>query len=277
LGGQVRRCPAGHVTAVWYNSCRHRACPRWAAPRIGQWLDHWQAQLLPSDHFHVSFPLPSELHGVWRWNRQLRTEGLFRSSRATLVTLVGDPKGLGAQVGLRAAVHPWGRTLAFPPQVHGLVSGSGLTVPGQWGAVRTGYLLPVAVVRALCRGKGLGAIEPAWTTGQVGLPPHRDDDGVRQVLGAAARQQWNIRIAERYRHGRGVAKYLARYVRGGPLKEHRLVAFAGQRVTFRYGNPRSLDERGKPRQAELTLSVSEFLHRWSEHVPLAGVPTVRAW
>jgi len=27
LGGHVRRCPAGHVTEVWYNSCRHRACP----------------------------------------------------------------------------------------------------------------------------------------------------------------------------------------------------------------------------------------------------------
>ena len=49
-----------------------------------------------------------------------------------------------------------------------------------------------------------------------------DDDGVRRVLVAAARQQWNIRIAERYPHGRGVMKYLARYVRGGPIKDHRL-------------------------------------------------------
>ena len=28
LGGHVRRCPAGHVTAIAYNACRHRACPR---------------------------------------------------------------------------------------------------------------------------------------------------------------------------------------------------------------------------------------------------------
>lgn len=33
----------------------------------------------------------------------------------------------------------------------------------------------------------------------------------------------------------------------------------------------------KPQQAELTLSVDEFLRRWSEHVPLPGVPMVRAW
>jgi Putative transposase len=97
------------------------------------------------------------------------------------------------------------------------------------------------------------------------------------VLIAAARQKWNIRMAERYRHGRGVVKYLARYVRGGPIKDQRFVGFDGQQVTFRYGNHRERDAQGKPQQQEMTLSVDEFLRRWSEHVPLPGVHTVRAW
>jgi hypothetical protein len=116
-----------------------------------------------------------------------------------------------------------------------------------------------------------------WLTGQLTTPPHLDENGVRQVLVEAAGQKWNIRIAERYRHGRGVMKYLARYVRGGPIKDHRFVAFDGQHVTFRYGNHREVDARGKPQQAELTLSVEEFLRRWSEHVPLPGGHLVRAW
>jgi hypothetical protein len=277
LGGHVRRCPQGHVTEIWYNSCRHRACPRCCAQRNGQWLDQWLEQLLPTDHFHVIFTLPSELHEVWRWNRALLTEVLFRSVRETLVTLLHDPKWLGATPGILATLHTWSRTLAFHAHEHCLVSGGGLTVLGQWGAVRTGYLLPVAVVRALFRGKVLGAIEELWSTGQLSLPPRLDDDGVRQVLVAAARQKWNIRIAERYKHGRGVVKYLARYVRGGPIKDHRLVNFDGEQVTFRYGNQRERDEQGKPQQQELTLPVQEFLARWSEHVPLPGVHTVRAW
>ena len=145
--------------------------------------------------------------------------------------------------------------------------------------MRTGYLLPVAVVRALFRGKVLGAIETVVADRPAaGARPTWTDDGVRRVLVAAARQKWNIRIAERYPHGRGVMKYLARYVRGGPIKDHRFVGFDGQQVTFRYGNHR---DAGRPRasrsQAELTLSVAEFLRRWSEHVPLPGVHTVRAW
>jgi hypothetical protein len=191
--------------------------------------------------------------------------------------LLSDPKWLGARPGILAALHTWNRTLAFHAHVHCLVSGGGLTVDGQWGAIRTSYLLPVAVVRSLFRGKVLGALEELGLSGQLVVPPRLDEDGVRRVLVEAARQRWNIRIAERYRHGRGVVKYLARYVRGGPIKDHRLVNFEGEQVTFRYGNHREVDERGKPRQAELTLSVAEFLRRWSEHVPLPGVHTVRAW
>jgi hypothetical protein len=167
--------------------------------------------------------------------------------------------------------------LAFHPHVHCLVSGGGLTVDGQWQQVGNGFLLPVAVVRALFRGKVLGALEALWLSGRLQAPAHWPDDGVRQVLVAAARQKWNIRIAERYPHGWGVTKYLARYVRGGPIKDHQFVAWDGQSVTFRYGNPRELDGHGKPQHAELTLSVAEFLRRWSEHVPLPGVHMVRAW
>jgi len=277
LGGHVRRCPQGHVTEVWYNSCRHRACPRCCGQRSGQWLDHWLEQVVPTDHFHVIFTLPSELHEVWRWNRALLTEVLFRSVRETLLTLLHAPKWLGATPGILATLHTWSRTLAFHAHVHCLVSGGGLTVRGQWGAVRTGYLLPVAVVRALFRGKVLGAIEELWSTGQLSLPPRLADDGVRQVLVAAARQKWNIRVAERYKHGRGVVKYLARYVRGGPIKDPRLVSFAGQAVTVRLGKHHDPEERGQPPPPEVTLTVTEFLQRWSAHVPLPGVHTVRAW
>ncbi|MBI3247769.1 MAG: transposase zinc-binding domain-containing protein, partial [Deltaproteobacteria bacterium] len=158
LGGHVRQCPQGHVTEIWYNSCRHRACPRCCTQRISQWLDGWQQQVLPTDHFHVIFTLPSELHELWQWNRAPLTEVLFRSVRETLLTLLGDPQWLGATPGMLAALHTWGRTLVLPPHVHCLVSGGGLTSDGQWHAVRTGYLLPVAVVRVLFRGQVLGAL-----------------------------------------------------------------------------------------------------------------------
>jgi hypothetical protein len=171
LGGHMRRCPQGHVTETWYNSCRHRACPRCCAQRIGQWLDGWQQHVLPTDHFHVIFTLPSELHEVWRWNRAVMTEVLFRSVRETLVTLLSDSRWLGAQPGILAALHTWRRTLALHPHVHCLVRGGGMDAEGQWQTVRTGYLFPVAVVHALFRGKVLGEVERLWWRGHLRIPP----------------------------------------------------------------------------------------------------------
>jgi Putative transposase/Transposase zinc-binding domain len=277
LGGYVRRCPAGPVAALAYNACRHRACPRCGRHRLGQWLDGWQQSLLPTTHFHVIFTLPSELHALWRWNRLVLTELLFRAVRETLLTLLADPRWLGAQPGILAALHTWGRTLTLHPHVHCLVTGGGRDSAGTWRPVRTGFLLPVAVLRTLFAGKVLGGIEALGTAGQLVLPPDLPEAGLRRLLRAAARRKWNLCIPDRYAHGRGVVKYLARYVRGGPIKDSRLVAFDGQHVTFRYGNHRDLDAAGHPRQDDLTLSVQDFLGRWSEHVALPGVHTVRAW
>ncbi len=138
------------------------------------------AQLLPTDHFHVIFTLPSELHELWQWNREQLTEVLFGSVRETLLTLLGDPEMVGRDAGDVSGVAYVG------PHVH-VTSARALPgqrrrpdADGQWHAVRTGFLLPVAVVRALFRGKVLGALEALWLTGQLQLPPHLDDDGMRR-------------------------------------------------------------------------------------------------
>ena len=267
LGGHVRRCPEGHVTAVWYNSCGHRACPQCGLRRIGQWLDTWHQLLLPTGHFHVVFTLPSELHALWRWNRKTLATLLFQCVKETLFTLLEDPKRLGARPGVLATLHTWSRTLALHPHVHCLVTGGGVTREGQWHPISTSYLLPVAVVRKLFQGKVLGGIEQLWQSGQLVLPPALTDAGLQQVLVTAAGKQWNVRLLKQYRHGRGVVKYLARYVRGGPIKGRRVRAFDGQQVRL----------RTKVAGADIRLAVAEFLRRWSEHVPLPGFHMVRAW
>jgi putative transposase len=121
--------------------------------------------------------------------------------------------------------------------VHGLVTGGGLTPDGQWKAVRQGFLLPARGVMAVFRGKMLEAIRQADAREALVLP-----EGMRPqpflnllgLLGHPCKTPWNVRIMERYRHGAGVMTYLARYLRGGPLKNARLVAYDGACVTFTY-------------------------------------------
>ena len=70
---------------------------------------------------------------------------------------------------------------------------------------------------------------------------------------------------ERYAHGAGVT-YLARYLRGGPLKNARLVAYDGDCVTFTSCAARRRPTRGPPPRR--TLPVAAFLQRWLLHVPV---------
>jgi hypothetical protein len=271
LGGHVQACPEGHEQRVWYNSCKHRACPQCAYLQVEQWLTAQQARLLACDHYHVVFTLPRELHALWRVNRRGFADLLFRAARDTLFTLLEDPRYLGAVPGLIVALHTWGRTLCLHPHVHCLVTGGGWTKDGTWKPVRGGFLLPVRVVAALFRGKLLAALREGVSRGGLRLPDGLDPRASERLVLRLGRVRWNVRIQERYAHGRGVVTYLARYLKGGPIANPQLRAANETEVTFGY-----TDHRDGKRKA-MTLSAGEFLGRVLEHVPPAGTHGVRAY
>ena len=280
LGGHIQACPDGHVARIWYNSCRHRACPQCAYLQTERWLAVQRARLLACDHSHVIFTLPHDLNPLWLANVPVMTTLVFQAVRDTLCTLLADPKYLGAQPGIIAALHTWSQTLVLHPHVHCLVTGGGLTADGSWKAVRNGFLLPVRVVMAVFRGKMLAAIRQALAHETLALP-----EGIRlqQVLNLLSRlghprkTTWNVHIRERYRHGAGVVTYLARSLRGGPIKNARLVAYDGARVTFTCRPRQEETDGGGPSAQRLTLSVADFLQRWLLHVPVPQTRVVRSY
>jgi len=96
-------------------------------------------------------------------------------------------------------------------------------------------------------------------------------------LGHPTQTKWNVCIRERYRHGAGVVTYLARYLRGGPIKNARLVAWDGERVTFLYRVRSTETDEGTPALQRMTLSVADFLQRWLQHVPVPQTRVVRSY
>jgi len=276
LGGHVQACPARHIERVWDNSCRQRFCPQCAQLQIAQWLEKQQARLLSCEHYHVIFTIPSELNDVWLFNVRLCANLLFRAAWETLSARLGDPKSLGATPGMSAALHPWGQTLVRHPPLHCLVTGGGLA-GDTWRAVRNGYLLPARVVRPVLRGKLLAALHEALDAGHLTRPPGVAPHQLRRLLHRLGRKQWHVQIMERYTHGRGVVSYLARYLRGGPLRPARVVAWDEQTVTFRYADTRDPAGQGRGTRNLLPLSVEDFLQRWLWHVPPPGLQVVRAY
>lgn len=269
LGGHIQRCPEGHVARVHYNACRHRSCPRCSALPRARWAEAQAARLLGCEHYHVVFTLPHELIALWAHNCAWLNNTLFQCARDTLIELCADARFLGATPGIVMALHTWGRTLNPHPHVHCLISGGGLTPAGDWKAATNGYLLPVRVVKSLYRGKMLAAIGEALEDDQLRLPVQDTKSHWTRCVRALYQKNWNVHLGERYAHGRGVMRYLSRYVKGGPIPERRLQSANAQQVVFTY------TDHHDGKQKRMRLATDEFIARVLWHAPETGQHTVR--
>ena len=75
LGGHVARCEndACAHTAIAYNSCRNRHCPKCQGAAAQDWLAAREADLLPVGYFHVVFTLPAEIAPIAYQNKAVVT------------------------------------------------------------------------------------------------------------------------------------------------------------------------------------------------------------
>ena len=269
MGAHTQRCPQDHYERTQYHSCHHRSCPRCAALPKAQWVEAQGERLLACDHYHVIFTLPHELLPLWQCNVRWFTDAFFRMVSETLQTLLGDERHLGAQPGMLLALHTWGRTLNYHPHIHCLVSGGGLSATGQWRGIGNGFLVPIRVLKPVYRGKWLSSLSAALERGQLRYPDRDTAARWQRVLKSIARKAWNVRIQERYAHGRGVMLYLARYVKGGALSDRRIVAADERDVSFRYRDHRDGNDK------IMCLSAEQFIERVLWHVPEKGQHHIR--
>ena len=112
--------------------------------------------------------------------------------------------------------------------------------------------------------------------GKIKLPPSLTQARLVSELNRLGRTPWNVKIFERYAHGRGVATYLAHYLRGGPIGSKRLLTATDSVVRFRYRMPAN-QTGDRSRQGIMKLPVTEFLGRFLEHVPPRSMQTVRGY
>lgn len=266
-GYNVLSCPKGHEEKIQTHSCRHRSCPLCAERARYDWIEREKQRLIECPHFHVIFTLPHEYITLWAYNRKWFTRHLFKACRDTLIELLEDQRYLGASPGMLMTLHTWGRQLNYHPHIHCLISAGGMTPTGDWKDSGD-YLLPIRVVKTLYRGKLQAWIKDALLARQLNLPDHWNLDALLKQHHQLYRKAWSVRIMEKYDHGRGVALYLARYLKGGPVKPHQLHA-TRQGIELNYW-----DHRDKRRKVS-RMGLDDFVKRLLWHAPEPGVHVVR--
>lgn len=269
MGGHLERCPCALTERIVWHSCKHRLCPRCANKARVSWLEHESARLLPCAHHHIIFTFPHELLGIWRYNRAPMADALFHTAADTLTELLADPRYLGAVPGIHLALHTWSRALAHHPHIHALITDGGLH-DGQWLTPRRSHFLPAGAVKALFRGKLIALLAALLDEGKMRLPPDCSPERFRSLLNRLGRIKWHVWLCERYAHGQGVLAYLARYLRGGPLRDSQLVRVDDKQIVMRY------QPHGAP-SATLSLAPEAWLLRYLEHAPVTGQHQLRRY
>jgi len=172
LGGHAQYCENNHLNGIWYNSCKHRACPQCRSMPTEEWLINTKNILLDCPHHHVVFTLPSELNELWRYNQTIMTNILFKAVQDTLKKFANDPKYLNASPGILCALHTWGRSLSLHPHIHVLISHGGIDTLGHWSAPKKKCLFPQKPIMMVYRGKLLSLLKQAIKSDDWRYPPN---------------------------------------------------------------------------------------------------------
>src|SRR6201982_2134547 len=170
LGGHVARCEndACAHTAIAYNSCRNRHCPKCQGAAARQWMAAREAELLPIPYFHVVFTLPSAHGDIGYQKKAVIYDLLFKASSETMLTIASDPKHLGARIGITSVLHTWGSAMTHHPPIHMIVPRGGLAQEGtRCISCKPNFLLPVRVLAKLFRRLMVEKLAAAHQAGQL--------------------------------------------------------------------------------------------------------------
>ena len=235
--------------------------------------------VLPVPYFHLVFTLPATLSTLVLANRSALYGLLFRAAWQAVQALAAESEHLGAHVGAVFVLHTWGQNLHHHPHVHGVVPGGGLSADGtRWVPTRSPkYLLCAKALSRKFRGKFLAGLKRLWRTGKLKLGGPlaglTDELAFERWLTPLYEQDWVVHIQPPPKSCQGpeaVLKYLARYVAGAAISDHRLLSHENGKVTFWGKNYR----QGRKRET-LRLSGVEFVRRWMVHVLPPGFVRVR--
>jgi predicted Zn-ribbon and HTH transcriptional regulator len=275
LGGHVARCQDCAFTAIAYNSCRNRHCPKCQGAAARAWLAEREAELLPVPYFHVVFTLPAAIADIAYQNKAVLYDLLFKAAAETTLTIAADPKHLGARIGITAVLHTWGSALTHHPHLHMIVPGGGISLDGsRWVSCRPGFFLPVRVLSRLFRRLFLQKLAAAHRQLQF-FGNHAalaNQQACAAYLAPLHKIEWVVYAKRPFGGPAAVLAYLSRYTHRVAIANSRLIAFDRNGVTFKWKDYRI---EGRDRYKRMTLATGEFIRRFLIHVLPRGFHRIR--
>jgi hypothetical protein len=226
-------------------------------------------------YFHVVFTLPHELSPLALQNKKEIYRLLLQASADTLLEVAANPKHLGAAIGFLSILHTWGQNLLHHPHVHCVVPGGGIS-PDQtrWIPSAPNFLVPVPVLKIVFRAKVRDGLKRLFRAGKLVFAGQLTGLSTRKAffdfLDPLCEKEWVVYAKAPFRGPDHLLQYLARYTHRVAISNHRIIAFDGESVTFRWK-----DYAHGNKKRKMTISGDEFLRRFLLHTLPRGFVRIR--
>jgi hypothetical protein len=180
----------------------------------------------------------------------------------------------GAVPGIISVLHTWGQQLSFHPHIHSIVSGGGITDDSNWKDAKKNiyrFLFPIKAMSVVYKTKFLQALKELIANKTVIRIADADTSALFNTL---YEKEWIVYTKAPFGGPQSVIEYLGRYTHKVAISNHRISSIndEDETVTFTYK-----DYADDNKQKQMTLSNSEFVRRFAQHILPKGFTKIRTY
>jgi len=254
LGGQTWFCESCRKTVYTYHSCKNRMCPKCQNNQTTGWLNKQYKKLLPVKYFMVTFTIPAELRNLFRNNKNVCYNLLFKASCDSLRQLAADKRFIGGEIGLLGVLQTWASNLIYHPHIHYILPGIALSNSNSIKISKDKFPVHTKPLTKLFQGKLCAGLK----------------ENNFNVPSSLWNKNWVVDI-QAVGDGKSSLKYLGKYIYRTAISNNNILSAKNGNVTIR------IKDKQTRKTKTITLSAIEFLRRFLQHTLPKGFQRVRSF
>lgn len=242
-------------------TCKSTFCLSCAVQYTDRWVDFISRRLIPGVTYrHLVLTTPDYLRIYFYRNRQLLS-AFMQLAHPLVQAVFRQAFNVELDIGLVVVLQTFGRPGNYNVHLHILFSCGGIKPDGTWKRIT---FIPYEIVRKKWRDHLLTFLEQNAPPSDVlkrDIDRARDNNPKGFVI--------NIQKGDVPPGGKGLARYLAKYLISPPIAVRRITAYDGKTVSYFYK-----DHKTKAIKHE-TVPVLTFIGRMVQHILQKGFQRIR--
>ena len=267
LGYNIQACEDCGSVQTHYNSCGNRHCPNCQAINKDRWILSKQNDVLPVVYHHTVFTVPAELRTLFKFNKVLLYNLLFKCAWETIEQFSQNPVNrIEAKMGMIAILHTWKQNLDYHPHLHCIIPSGGITANNKWKSSPSGgdYLFNYEALAITFKGKFMFYLKKLYMEDKLQFWDLKDSSTAEYfyyLKESLYAKKWVANSRKSFKSHNSVFEYLGRYTHKIAISNTRIKEVNDTHVSFYYTD-RADDYKKKVR----TVEGKKFIKLFLEHV-----------